>query len=390
MGIYLDACATTPARHSVLQKILEVEKNSWGNPSSLHTHGINAVEILEKSRFKIAKCLGVDISEIIFTSGATESNHLCLLGATASLTPGRVVISSVEHPSVTSAAKQLEHKGWEIVQWPVDIYGMIKLEFVDELLSPPTKLVSVVWGQSEIGTIQPVKFLAESCKRRNILFHTDATQMLLQGVVNCSEVSFDFLSLSAHKVLGPKGVGILIARDPKRHLIPIQGGGQQENGYRSGTPPVSLIAGTEVAISEIYDKNKISFAQNHPDIIKVKQLTEELKVELEKNKCIEFIGHPDKRLNNHLSFLVSTKTARPLSGRDVVKALSNHGVFASSGSACSSTHMPTSSTLFAMSIDEKWVNSSVRFSLGPWLTEQDINDVPKLLDQAIFSLSRVN
>ena len=321
MVIYLDACATTPLRQCVLNKIIEVEKNSWGNPSSLHSHGINAVEVLEKSRLQIAKCLSADTSEIIFTSGATESNHLCLLGVAACLTPGRVVISSVEHPSITSATKQLENKGWEIVQWPVDSFGRVKLELLDNLLSPPTKLVSVVWGQSEVGTLQPVKMIGECCKQRNILFHTDATQMLLQGVIKWSELPFDFLSLSAHKALGPKGVGVLIARDPKCFLTPIQGGGQQESGFRSGTSPVSLIAGMEVAISEIYDSQPNSNIFKHPDILKVKQLTDELKIELRKNKCLKLIGDPCERLNNHLSFLVSSKTNKPLSGREVVKLL---------------------------------------------------------------------
>ena len=162
--------------------MLEAQQQSWGNPSSLHRIGCNAAESLERARLSIGKSLGADRSEIVFTSSATESAHLALLGLARASSPGRLVISAVEHPAVSSAAEKLIAEGWSVEIWPVDTFGQIQIHHLDRLLQPPTKIVSLIWGQSEVGTIQPIQTVGKACRVKGIPFHTDATQILSQGL----------------------------------------------------------------------------------------------------------------------------------------------------------------------------------------------------------------
>ena len=170
MNIYLDASATSPPREEVISKIKDIQSLAWGNPSSLHRHGIEAAEVLERSRIRIGRIFNASPEEIIFTSGATESIHLALLGYAKSVSPGRIIISAVEHPSVVAAAKSLEKLGWIVDICPVDNLGRIKLESLDKLIKDSTKIVSVVWGQSDVGTIQPIEKLGRYCRENGILF----------------------------------------------------------------------------------------------------------------------------------------------------------------------------------------------------------------------------
>ena len=227
--IYLDACATAPLRPGVLQRMIEIQDRAWANPSSLHGLGLKAAEALERARLQIADKLSADHRDVVFTSGATESVHLALQGLAASRSPGRVVISAVEHPAVFGAARLLAKHGWDVAEWPVDAWGRIRLELLDELLAPPTQIVSMVWGQGEVGTIQPLITVAEACKRRGIPIHTDATQVLSQGLPSWKNFPVDLLSCSAHKSGGPRGIGLLMTRQSLRsELDPLFSGGGQE------------------------------------------------------------------------------------------------------------------------------------------------------------------
>ena len=225
--LYLDAAATTPPLPTVIECINAVQRDAWGNPSSLHGTGLVAAERLARSRQAITKQLGAQDDELIFTSGATESVHLALLGVAAGCPPGRLVISAVEHPAVEGAAAQLEQRGWTVVRWPVDGRGQIRLEYLDELLSPPTLLVSLIWGQSEVGTVQPVPLVARACRERGIPCHTDATQLIPQGLMDWSASSLDLLTFSSHKLQGPRGIGVLLHR-PGVLAQPLLSGGGQE------------------------------------------------------------------------------------------------------------------------------------------------------------------
>ena len=251
--IYIDGCSTSPPRIEVINRINEIYSHYWANPSSIHTPGIKSAEILENSRLSIAKILNADYKEIIFTSGATESINLALTGSAENLDPGRIIISSVEHPAVIEAAKLLARKGWEVVEWPVDCKGKIDLNQIETLLSPPTKIVSLIWGQSEIGTIQPIQIIGYKCRERGILFHTDATQYINHLPISWKNLPVDLLTLSAHKFRGPKGIGLLLIRnDSDFTLTPLFPGIKSDNYLRSGTPPVALISGMDIALKMLY------------------------------------------------------------------------------------------------------------------------------------------
>ncbi len=386
--IYLDASSTSPTRFEVISYMHDIESNFWGNPSSIHFHGIRAAEIVERSRLKIATILQALTDEIVFTSGSTESIHLAILGSTKDLMPGRIVISNVEHPSVLSAALQLVNKGWELKFWPVNNYGVIDIDLINDLLKPPTKIVSLIWGQSEIGTIQPIPMIGKECKDRGIIFHTDATQILSQGLFNWRDLNVDLLSLSAHKFQGPKGIGLLLARkEIKKSLSNIQGGGGQESNIRSGTQPITLIAGMSLAIellnSPIYKEDVL----NQTEFEKVSSITRYLRHELEKIQYLRFTGHPTKRLNNHISMLVGNAENNPLPGRLLVRELSKRGISASSGTACSSGNLTDSPILKAINVSTIWRQSGLRFSLGPWIKCDEIERIPTILRNAIDSLS---
>jgi len=386
-NIYLDASATTPPHIDVINKLQDIQSECWGNPSSIHKVGVIAREILERSRLSIANKLLASSDEIFFTSGATESNYLSLKVVSNNLDKGRLVISSVEHPSINLIAKQLLNDGWDIKYWPVDRYGIINLDLLEEMLSPPTKLVSIIWGQSEIGSIQPINLIGMECKKRNILFHTDATQVLPSGLIDWSKLNVDMLSASAHKLQGPKGIGLLMLRRGVRELLLNDPSYGFKNGsIRSGTESVPLIAGFSTAIDllneyiEVTD-NQTSFPKNN-----VSKMTSLLKKNLVKNKQLTFIGPHRERLPNNLSFLCHTKSMIPINGREIVRLLSQHGVYISSGSACSSSSQGPNPILVAINIDKPLQESGLRITIGPWISNDDINSVSNIIYELLQSL----
>ena len=384
--IYLDACATAPLRPGVLQRMIEIQQEAWANPSSLHGFGLKASEALERARAEIAGSLCAEHQDVVFTSGATESIHLALHGLAASCSPGRLVISSVEHPAVSGAAHLLAQCGWEVTEWPVDQFGRIRLECLDELLASPTRIVSLVWGQGEVGTIQPLLTVAEACRERGILIHTDATQVLSQALPNWSELPVDLLSSSAHKSGGPRGIGLLMTRESLRaDLKPLLTGGGQEGGLRSGTESVVLAAGMATALQQIERQpGNLSRAGNG-----VAALRDGLRDRLLIDDRLEVCGDPDNRLPHHLSLLVSDHCGQPVSGRHLVRSLDATGLAVSSGSACSSGKDSDSPVLTAMGLPKVVRRSSVRISFGPWIEESDLDGIAERfltgLEKAICS-----
>ena len=384
--IYLDACATAPLRPGVLQRMIELQQEAWANPSSLHGFGLKASEALERARSQIAGNLCADHQDVVFTSGATESIHLALHGVAASRSPGRLVISSVEHPAVSGAAHLLARRGWEVTEWPVDQLGRIRLECLEELLASPTKIVSLVWGQGEVGTIQPLRTVAEACRERGILIHTDATQVLSQALPNWSELPVDLLSSSAHKSGGPRGIGLLMTRESLRSdLQPLLTGGGQEGGLRSGTESVVLAAGMAFALEQVERQPiKLSRAGNG-----IAALRDGLRDRLLIDDRLEVCGDPEDRLPHHLSLLVSDDDGHPVSGRHLVRSLDATGLAVSSGSACSSGKDSDSPVLTAMGLPKVVRRSSVRISFGPWIEESDLDGIAERfltgLEKAICS-----
>ncbi len=382
--IYLDACSTTPIRLEVIEYMSYINKCIWGNPSSLHRVGLLSAEVLERSRKNITNCLSADLSDIVFTSGSTESIYLAILGSARSISPGRLVISSIEHPAVVAASKELKRLGWNIALWPVDHLGALKLEMADELLSPPTKLVSIIWGQSEIGTIQDIENIGQLCHDRGVLLHADATQILANQLFSWNELPVDFLSASAHKFQGPKGIGFLLYRSENTNILsPRQLGGGQEQGIRGGTEAVHLIAGMSVAVDLLKSETHSKEHNQAYSSERVRSLTAELRRGIENIPQIKFTGHPSKRLINHISMLVANKHNEPISGREVVRQLSRLNICASSGNACQSGKLTESAVLAAIGVSPEWRMSGLRFSLGPWLKQSDIMNIPENLCKAI-------
>ncbi|QNJ31705.1 cysteine desulfurase [Synechococcus sp. PROS-9-1] len=381
---YLDACATAPLRESVISCMVRAQQDGWGNPSSLHRIGCDAAESLERARLSISASLGAERSDILFSSGATESAHLALIGLAKTQSPGRLVISAVEHPAVAAAAHQLVACGWTVERWPVDAYGQIQMQHLDRLLQPPTKIVSLIWGQSEVGTLQPIQAVGEACRSKHIPFHTDATQVLSQGCPNWSELQVDLLTASAHKCGGPRGIGLLLIRQEIAERIqPLFAGGQQENGLRAGTECPVLAQGMAAAFREIASCQAHQVEASGSGIAR---LRDALLALLCQNDAIRLSGHPRERLPHHLSVLISDRHGQPMSGRALVRALDREGIAASSGSACSSGRDSDSPVLAAMGVDPAWQRSGLRLSLGNWIDPATLPNINNRIQIAIDRL----
>ena len=385
-GLYLDASATTPPAPEVLAAMAVAQAAAWANPSSLHGHGLAAAEHLERARQQSAERLGCRRGRLVFTSGGTESIHLALLGAAAPIEaregPGRLVISAVEHPATVAAARQLEQRGWRVAIAPVNREGLLDLDALAQLLAPPTRLVSLIWGQSEIGALQPIGAIGQLCRAAGVPLHVDAVQVLGHQTVNFDALPVDLLSAAAHKLQGPRGIGLLLVA-PGMRLQPQIGGGGQEGGLRSGTEPVVLAAGFAAALQLAADR--LAAAGGHDPITTLRDRLLERLLAL---PGIRLSGPdprqtPEARLPHHLSLLASDTAGMPLPGRRLVRELAALGVSCSSGSACSSSGSSASAVLLALGLRELEAGSGLRLSLGPWLDAQDLEPVPDLVQQAI-------
>ncbi len=385
-GVYLDACATTPPAQEVMAAMADAAATAWANPSSLHGFGLAAADCLERSRWRLADLLGAGPDQLIFCSGGTEAIHTALLGSAAALEAGRVVISAVEHPATVAAAGQLARRGWSVETWPVDRFGVVNLERIDEFLAPPTRLLSLIWGQSEVGAMQPIEAIGRRCRAAGVRFHLDAVQVVGHQLVRLDTLPVDLLSCTAHKLQGPRGVGALLVR-PGVSLEPMIGGGGQEGGRRGGTEPVLLAAGFAKALDLANGR-----LNAHGGADPIGPLRDQL---LERLLPLEGIrlsgpppGHPLGRLPHHISLLISDCDGRPLSGRRLVRALWRRGHAVSSGSACASGlgmaggEERPSPILRAMGYGVAEASSGLRLSLGPWLTPGDLEGLPEALERA--------
>ena len=385
--LYLDAAATTPPLPAVIAAMQQLQQTAWANPSSLHGAGLAAAEALERARWRIADRFGIGADQLIVTSGATESVHLALLGSAASLVPGRLVISAVEHPAVIAAARQLEALGWSVAEWPVDGQGVVRLDQLDRLLSTPTRLVSLIAAQGEVGAMQPVIEIARACRERGIPIHSDATQLVPQGCFLFERLGVDLLTLSAHKFRGPRGVGLLI-RAPGVALSPLLGGGGQEHGLRAGTEPVALVCGMAEALMALPSFDPVTDPVPPGSSTQIRHQRDQLLKRLLAFPQLRLCGPPlDRRLPHHIALLAHATDGRPLPGRDLVRRLAAAGVACSSGSACSSGTSSDSPVLTAMGIPGPDRQSGLRLTLGPWLSDQDLDAVPACFASAFKALS---
>lgn len=381
LGGYLDACATTPPSAAVLAAMGRAQAEAWANPSSLHGPGLAAAESLERSRQELAESLGAADADLILTSGASEAIHLALLGSAAALPPGRLVVSAVEHPATLAAAAQLQRRGWSVAEVPVDRRGVIRLDALEALLQPPTRLVSLIWGQSEVGALQPLAAAGALCRAAGVPLHVDAVQVVGHQMLAFDQLPLDLLTCTAHKLQGPRGIGLLLRRRSLA-LEPLVGG-SQEGGLRGGTEAVVLAAGFAQALRDASER-LACHGQRDP----LAALRDRLLERLLALPGVRLSGpdprDPDGRLPHHLSLLVADRRGEPVAGRELVRELWRQGLAVSSGSACRSAAGAGagSPVLRAMGYGPAEAGSGVRISLGPWVEPSCLEAVPEAFERA--------
>jgi cysteine desulfurase len=372
MQIYLDYSATTPTRPEAIEAIRAVLAEQWGNPSSLHQWGERGAVVLETARAQVADLIGAQPQNIVFTASGTEANNLAVMGIAQQYdTPQHLIISSVEHAAITQPALWLEKQGWQITMLSVDKHGLIDPADLQAALQPNTVLVSVIYGQSEVGTIQPIAELAAICQQAQVPFHTDAVQAAGRVPIDAPSLGINLLSMSAHKLYGGGGVGALYMN--QLQLLPLLRGGGQESGLRSGTQATAQIAGFGVAAQ--LAKSELSV-----EIPRLQKLRDRLLNLLQHCPDLQLSGHPTQRLPHHLSF--TTK----YSGRSIVRAMNLAGIGIGAGSACHSGKTAPSPILLAMGHNETTAASGIRLTLGHQTTEADVDWIAMALTQILDTL----
>lgn len=363
--IYLDNNATTRTDPRVVEVMLPFFTEQYGNAASRHhVFGQKAEEAVEQARAQVAALIGADANEVIFTSGATESDNLALKGVAHLYRSAgdHIVTVATEHRAVLDPCKRLEREGFRVTFLPVDRYGRVSVEEVAEALTEKTILVSVMAANNEIGTLQPVRDIGRLCKERGVLFHTDAVQAVGKLPIDVEDLGADLLSMSAHKMYGPKGVGALYVRrrHPRVRLEAIIDGGGHERGMRSGTLPVPSIVGFGMACA-------LCQVEIIPEAERQTQLRERLRVGIMSRLNDTYLnGHPTERLPGNLNLSFAH-----VAGEALLMALRNVAV--SSGSACTSANPEPSYVLKALGLDDDLAHGSLRFGLGRFTTEEEVD-----------------
>ena len=374
--IYMDHAATTAVDPRILQAMRPYLSEWYGNPSSIHRQGSIARAALEAARATVASALGARPSEIIFTSGGTESDNLALRGvAWASRGPGdHIITSSVEHHAVSNTCRQLEERGFRVTWLPVDDHGLVDPDDVGRAITDSTTLISIMYANNEVGTIEPVAEIGKIARDKGIPFHTDAVQAAGSLDLHVDRLGVDLLSLSGHKFYGPKGVGVLYVRGGTP-LLPAQTGGGQENHRRAGTENVPDIVGLATAL-ELANQGRES------SVARLSALRDRLITGLlSAIPDCRLTGHPAQRLPNNASFVFEG-----IVGEAILSRLDLAGVAASTGSACAIQEEGGSDVLLAMGIDEQLAQSSLRLTLGRDNTVADVDYVLAILPGIVQDL----
>ncbi len=383
MQIYLDNSATTKPRPEAIAIAQTVLQQQWGNPSSLHDWGQRSATVLETARIQVAGLLNaLNPESIVFTSGGTEADNLAILGvARQYITPQHIIISSVEHSAINEPAKLLEKLGWQVTRLPVNKYGRVNPLDLQASLQANTVLVSIIYGQSEIGTLQPIERLAQITQEHGSLFHTDAVQVAGRLPIDVQQLGVDLLSLSSHKIYGIQGAGALYIR-PGIELVPLLGGGGQEAKIRSGTQAVPAIAALGIAA-------ELAVVEMPSEIARLRGLRDRLFDLLADYPCLETTGDRLYRLPHHVSFILSerfAKQAQDVTGKTIVRQLNLAGIGISAGSACHSGKLNPSPILLAMGYEAAAAKRGIRLTLGRDTTEADIDWTAMVLKQVICRL----
>jgi cysteine desulfurase len=374
--IYLDYAATTPADPAVVQAMLPYFHDAFGNPSAIYSYGQEAKNAVEEARAKVARLVGARDDEIVFTGSGTEADNFALKGiAFANKSKGNhIITSSIEHHAVLESCKFLGKMDFKITYLPVDGYGMVDPQDVKKAITGKTILISVMHANNEIGTIQPVGEISMVAKEAGVYFHTDAVQTVGHIPADVKELGVDLLAMSAHKLYGPKGVGLLYIKKGTI-IMPFLNGGAQERGWRASTENVPGIVGFGKAA-------ELAVLETDSEGARITRLRDKLITGIQKNiDHIRLNGHPVQRLPNNVNISVEF-----VEGEAMCLNLDMSGICISTGSACSSTSLEASHVLLAIGLDPVKAHGSLRFTLGKWTTDEEIDKVLETLPRIVGKL----
>ena len=378
--IYLDYAATAPVLPEVLDAMLPFFVTQYGNPSGIHGPGRNARRAVEQARRQVAQVLGAESSEILFTSGGSESDNLAIKGTAFALRNkgNHLITSRIEHPAVLNTCRWLEKQGFDITYLPVDTCGMVSPDAVREAIRPETILVSIMTANNEIGTLEPVGKIGEICRRERILFHTDAVQAVGMIPVRAQDLNADLISISAHKFHGPKGTGALYLRKGIR-LNALIHGGSQERSLRAGTENVPGIVGMGKAITVAAEEMEAVTGR-------IRKLRDEFeKMITEQIPGTKVNGHPEKRLPNNCHFSFARVDSEALLLR-----LDLAGISVSGGSACTAGSTEPSHVLQAIGLEKELLKGSIRITLGRKTTRDEMQKTAQVLTETVSDLRSMN
>ena len=374
--IYLDNAATTKTGQAAQQAMVACMEECWGNPSSLHTPGQRAAEVLERAREEIAAAIGASAREIYFTSGGSEADNQAIRSAAAlGRRQGKthLVSTAIEHHAVLHTLAALEKEGFTVTLVPVDESGIVKVADVEAALREDTALVSVMFANNEIGTLQPVEEIGQLCRERKIPFHTDAVQAVGHVPVDVEQQNIDLLSLSGHKFHGPRGVGALYVRRGLP-LFPLIEGGAQERGKRAGTENTPAIVGMAAALKE-------ACAHREENAARERELRDRLIAGLEQIPHSALNGDRERRLPGNVNFCFEG-----IEGESLLLLLDDKGIAASSGSACTSGSLDPSHVLLAIGRPHEVAHGSLRLTLGEETTEEEITKTIQAVEEVVAYL----
>jgi len=380
--IYFDNAASTAVHPEVVKEMMPYFDSQYGNPSSIHQFGRKAKNAIQKARKQVAALIGAEPDEILFTSGGTESNNTILYGIPklqgSHLDQNHIITSSIEHEAILQPCKEFENIGIKITYLPDDEHGIVDPNDIAISINSHTVLVSIMLANNEVGTIQPIKEISEICKKYQIPLHTDAVQAIGKIPINVKELGVDALSISSHKINGPKGIGALFIKKGLRVTPQILGGGQ-ENGMRSGTENVASIVGFGKAceiVKERLNENISHFQTLHSTMLSrvIKEIPH-----------VKLNGHPEKRIFNniHLTFM-------GVNGEDLIIKLDEHDIAASTGSACSMHTQKASHVLKAMGFNHEQITGSLRMSFGYLNTLDEVEQTIDVLKKVVIELRSVS
>lgn len=380
MEIYLDNAATTKMDDRVLEEMIQYLKDNYGNPSSAYKIGRDNKEIIENARKEVAKILNANPSEIYFTSGGSESDNMALKGiALGNIDKGKhIITSTIEHPAILDTCKELEREGFEISYIGVNENGVVDLKELEAKIRKDTILISIMFANNEIGTIQPIKKISEIAKNNNIVFHTDSVQAVGNIKIDVQDMNINALSLSAHKFYGPKGIGVLYLRDGIRFRKYLNGGHQERN-RRAGTENVAGIVGLAKALTIVYE----NLEENNKRIIELRDyFINEIRTNI---KRLKINGDLENRLPGNISVCFECVEAD-----NILYELDKKGIYISTGSACTTGSIESSHVLKAIGLSDSMAHSTIRISIGKYNTKEEIDYTIKCLVQIINNLRNLS